>query len=147
MNAVGDFGHERFCKTNDVIFIVIFEKRRIGKAASVGGVIVGAVVVHGPVHELEITVGAISVEVEKIGQAHLPEAKFKAAFGEFLKQGVGSALGGDFLAAERNDLVPHQAGDVRRFAESGIAHDIKVEKAGGAEDFAQAMAAGFLDIA
>ena len=95
----------------------------------------------------KICVGAVGVEVEEIGQAHFAEAEFEAALGKFSKEGVGSAVGSDFLAAEGNDLVPHEARDVGSFAERGVADDVEVEEAGDAEGFAEAVAAGFLDVA
>jgi len=59
--------------------VVIFEHCREGKAAGVGGVIVCAAVVDGPVHELEIRVRAVGIEVKKIGQTHFAETNFEAA--------------------------------------------------------------------
>ena len=45
-----------------------------------------------------------------------------------------------------NDLVPHEAADVRRLAERGVSHHIEVREAREAERLADAMPAGFLDI-
>src|SRR5208337_833758 len=116
VNAVGNLGHQGFGETDNVIFVVIFEEGGESKSAGVGGVIVGAVVVHAPVHELEIGVGAVGVEVEEVGETHFPKAQFQAASGEFAKQRIGSAVGGDSLSAERNDLMPHEPGDIGRLA-------------------------------
>src|SRR6202012_3594760 len=107
-----------------------------------------AVVIDGPVNELEIAVCGVSIEVEKIGRAHFAEANLDAALGKFGKERVRTALiVRNASVADRNDLVPHQPRDIRRFAKSRIAHDVKIQKAGKTECFADAMAAGFLDIA
>ena len=147
VNAIGDFWHQRFGEADDVILIVIFHEHGEREAPGVGGVIVSAVVVDSPVHELQVCVGAVSVEVKEIGETHFAEAKFEAAFRKFAEEGVGSAIGSNFLVAERNDLVPHEARHVGSLAERGIADHVEVEESGDAESFAEPVAAGFLDIA
>ena len=147
MNAVSNLGHQRFGETDDVVFVVIFQKRREGEATRVGGVIVGAVIVHGPVHELKIAIGAVSVRVEEIDKTHFPEAQFQAAHGEFAEERGGSAVGTNFFAAERNDLVPHEPGDIGSLAERRVADDVEVEEARNAKRFAESMPPGFLDVA
>src|SRR5712692_5714222 len=147
MNAVGDFGHEGFGKAQGPVAVVVFGHGGEGEAASVGGVIVGAVVVHGPIHELEIGVGAVSNESGEIGGGEFSEAEFEAALREFAKNGEGRAVVGLHFFAEGDDLVEEEAGDVRGFAEQGIANDIEIREAGEAERFAEAVASGFLDVA
>src|SRR5579859_609386 len=43
--------------------------------------------------------------------------------------------------------MKHETGDIRRFAESGIADDFEIREAGDTERFTDAMAAGFLNVA
>jgi hypothetical protein len=49
------------------------------EAASVRGIVVGAVIVHRPIHELEISIRAKGVEVKEIGQAEFSEAELQPA--------------------------------------------------------------------
>jgi hypothetical protein len=48
------------------------------EAASVRGIVVGAVIVR-PIHELEISIRAKGVEVKEIGQAEFSEAELQPA--------------------------------------------------------------------
>src|SRR5215467_2493064 len=48
VDAVGHLRHKRLGKAEDPVAIVVFGENSYGVAASVGGVVVGAVVVDGP---------------------------------------------------------------------------------------------------
>ena len=56
MNAVGDFGHQRFRKAHVHAMVVIFDHRAEGESARVRRIVVRAVVVDRPIHELKIGV-------------------------------------------------------------------------------------------
>jgi len=57
---------------------LVLDDGAVGVAARVGGVVVGAVVVDGPVHELHVAVGAGGVDVEDVGRRHLADAQLEA---------------------------------------------------------------------
>ena len=121
-----------------------FDERRVGESARVGRVVVGSIVVHRPVHKLEIGIGAVGIQVEEIGKAEFSKPDFQPAFGQFAKQREWCSFNGDFLLPQRNDLMPHQARDVRRLAQLWIAHHVQVEESRHTQCFAEAMPAGFL---
>ena len=78
VDAVRHLGHQRFRESHGPMAVVVFHHRGIRVAARVRGVVVGAVVVERPIHELEITVRAVRVQIKKIHQAEFSEANFEA---------------------------------------------------------------------
>ncbi len=54
MDAIGDLGHQSFGEARGPVPVVVLEHGGEGEAAGVRGVVVGAVVIHRPVHELKI---------------------------------------------------------------------------------------------
>ena len=146
IDAVGDFRHEGFGETESPVAVFEVGGEADGVAASVGGVVVGAVVVGGPVEELEVSVGADGIDVEEIGHAELAEAEFETAARQFVEERKESALVLDFVFAEREDFVDHGAAEVGRLAQRGIADDVEIGVAGEAETCAERGAAGFFDV-
>ena len=51
----------------------------------------------------------------------------------------------DFLVAQRNDVVPHESSNIRRFAQIWIPHDIQIRYASQADSLANSVPAGFLN--
>ncbi len=86
VNAVRHLGHQRFRESHGPMPVVVFHHCGVGKTARIRGIVVGAVIVERPVHELEIAVRAVRVHVEKIHQAEFSEAKFQAPHRQFLEQ-------------------------------------------------------------
>ena len=89
------------------MLVVVLGHAAHGVAASVGGVVPGAVVVHGPVHELEVGVGADIVDVEEVGQGEFAEAELDAACGDLRGQREESWILGDGLA--RSARIPGES--------------------------------------
>jgi hypothetical protein len=147
IDAVGHLGHQRFRKPHGPVAVVVLHHRGIRVAARVRGVIVGAVVVERPIHELEIAVRAVRVQIEKIHQAEFSEANLEAPHRQLREERQRSSLGGCFLTAERNDLMPHQASRIGSLAEQRIAHHVQIRKARNAQRLPDPVPAGFLDIA
>src|SRR5579872_969117 len=83
IDAVGDLGHQGFGKTESPVAIFEIEYGTDCVTAGVGGVVPGAVIVDGPVEELEMRVGAGGIDVEKIRQAEFAESEFETAAGQF----------------------------------------------------------------
>src|SRR5262249_34715388 len=110
-------------------------------------IVKGTVVVHGPIRELKIAVGAVSVEVEEICRAHLAEADFDASLGKLREERKRRAVADDFFAAQRNDLGPHQASYVRGCADCGSSHYVDVSESGYTQGFADAVPSGGLHVA
>ena len=73
IDAVGDFGHERFDEAKAPVGVVVFDQPAEGVAAGVGGVVPCAVVVGSPVEELEVGIGADRVVSMKSGMLNLPK--------------------------------------------------------------------------
>src|SRR5208337_3292958 len=101
----------------NIVAVVIFEHGPVSEPSRIGGIVVRAIVIDGPVHELKIAVGSVGVQIEKVRHAEFAETYFEAAFRQFAKQGKRVALRYNFFAAKGNDLVPHQAGNIGSFAE------------------------------
>ena len=81
VDAVGDGGHQGERVAGGPVLVDVLGDGAVGVAAGVGGVVPGAVVVDGPVHELQVAVGADAVDVEEVGQAHLADVELEAALG------------------------------------------------------------------
>src|SRR5260370_1725371 len=147
VNAVGHFRHQRFRKSYRPAPLMIFEHRRKSESSRVRRVVVRAVVVHGPVHELETGVRTVGMFIEEIRPPELPKANFEPALGKRRKKRERRTGAVDFLAAKGNDLVPHESSDVRCFAQVRIPDDIQIVDARQTYSLTNAMAAGFLNVA
>ncbi len=93
IDSVGDFRHESFGEAESPVAVFEVGGEADGVAAGVGGVVPGAVVVGGPVDELEVSVGADGVDVEEIRHAEFAEAEFETAAREFVEEGEESCAG------------------------------------------------------
>lgn len=146
VDAVGYFRHQRFHKPHGPMAVVVLHHRGIREAARVRGVIVGAVVIERPIHELQIAVRPVRIHIKKIHQAEFSESNFDAPHRQPREERQWSSLGGCFLAAERNDLMPHQASYVRSLAERRIPDHVQICEARKTQRFSDPVSAGFLDI-
>ncbi len=142
VDAVGDGGHGGDGVTGGEVVVDVLGDEGVGVAAGVGGVVPCAVVVDGPVEELEVGVGAYGVEIEEVGDAHAADPELDATDGERGGEREGGALGFDVGAGEADDLVELVAGHVGDGAKRGVADDVEVGEAGEAEGFGDAAAAG-----
>ena len=134
VDAVGHGGHGEEAVAEAPAAVVVLGHAAHGVAASVGGVVPGAVVVHGPVHELEVAVGADVVDVEEVGQGHFADAELDAAHGDAGRQREEAWLLGDGLAGEADDLVNLDSGrDRARSRESGLRTTSRLAEAGQTE--------------
>ncbi len=86
IDAVGNDGHGKDAIAHGPDAIVVLGHAADGVSARVGGVIPGAVVVHGPVHELQMAVSAGAVNVEKVRQRELADTKLHAPYGHAGRQ-------------------------------------------------------------
>ena len=107
VGAVRHLGHQGLAEAKRPVAVVIFGDHADGVAAGVGGIVVGAVVVDGPVHELGMTVAATVVEVEEVSHSELARAQFQATDRQAGSQGERSALGSLPFRAERDNLSNH----------------------------------------
>src|SRR5207237_316937 len=62
--------------------LVVFKHRGEREPSRVCRIVIRAVVIYGPVHELEAGVCAVCIVVEKVRQAELSEPDFEPAFGK-----------------------------------------------------------------
>src|SRR5712692_9587579 len=147
VNAVGHFRHQRLRKSDSPAPLMIFEHRRKSESSRVRRVVVRAVVVHSPVHELETGVRTVGIVIEEIRHAELPKANFEPALGKRRKKRERRTGAVDFLVAKGNDLVPHESSDVRCFAQVRIPHDIQIGDARQTDSLTNAVAASFLNVA
>src|ERR1700676_1664418 len=58
VDAIGDFGHQRLGKAKTPIAVFVVDAEADGVTAGVGGVVVSAAIVDGPVGELQMETGA-----------------------------------------------------------------------------------------
>ena len=112
IDAVGYFRHQSFGKTHAPVSILIFNYQAVSIAARVGGVVVGAVVVDGPVRELEMAVAADRVDVEEVRHAELPRADFNVAYWQFCCERKWTTSGVCLFLTDRDDLMDHQTSHV-----------------------------------
>ncbi len=125
---------------------MVLEDGGVGVAAGVGGIVPGAVVVDGPVEELQVAVGADGVDVEVVGQAHLADVKLEAALGHLCGERERSPFGFDEFVGEANGLVNLDAREIGLGSEVGIADDIEIGETGEAKRLADAAAAGGFEV-
>src|SRR5258708_23610858 len=79
INAIRDFRHKHLAEADAPVAVLKFEDCAVGIAACVGGVVVSAVVVDGPVQELQMAVAADRIEVKEVCRAKLAGGKFQPA--------------------------------------------------------------------
>ena len=146
IDAVGDFRHEGFGETESPVAVFVVGGESHGVAARVGGVVPGAVVVGGPVEELEVRIGAHRIDVEEVGHAELAEAEFETAARQFVEEREPGALVLDFIFAEREDLMDHAPAEIGCLAQERVAHDIQIGVAGEAEALSESGATCFFNV-
>ena len=146
IDAVGDDGHGEESVAQAPDAVVVLGHAAQGVAAGVGGVVPGAVVVHGPVHELEVGVGAHIVDVEEIGQGHLAQAELDAPGGNLGGEREEIRILGADLIGKADDLVNLVTGGIRIDAEIGVADHVDVGLAGQPQRLAQAASQGGFEI-
>ena len=144
--AVGYGGHEREGVACGEVAIGVLGDEGVGVAAGVGGVVPCAVVIDGPVEELEVGIGADGVEIEEVGEAHAAGPELKSAFGEAGSEGERGSRRVDHPIREADDLVEFVAGEVGFGAEAGIADDVQIGESGEAEGFGDAASPGGFDV-
>ncbi len=111
--TVRNLRHQRFGKARGPRGIVVFHDDGVGVTPRVRGHIVGAIVVHRPVQELQIAVGTIGVRIEEIRQVHLACAQLQSPRGNRGSQIQFVPVGFHSLARQWNDLAQHQLRKVR----------------------------------
>ena len=140
-DAVGHGRHQHLAEARLDNRSLILDHQPVGVTARIRCVIPGAVVVDGPVHELQMAVGAGGVDVEEIGGRHLADAQLEAMARHVGERRDGAAIAVGFpVARQRNHLVYLQARHVGLARQRRIAHDVEVGEAGDAERRRQAAA-------
>ncbi len=142
VDTVGDGRHQGDGVAGRPDLVIVFGDGGVGVAAGVGRVVPCAVIVDGPVHELQVAVGADAVDVEIVRQTHLADVELEAALGHL--RGEGKRCSGTLneLVSEADGLVKLGAGHIRHWAQVGIANHVKIGEAGETERLAEAAAAG-----
>jgi len=107
IDSVCNFRHEPFRKTEAPVAVLVIRDQSHGVTARVGGIIPRAVVIHRPVHELKMSVGAHRILIEEIRQAELAKADFQPPPRQLIKQRQGTALVLDLVSAQCEHLVDH----------------------------------------
>ena len=88
-------------KAESPIAVFVIGGNADGVAARVGGIVIGAVVVDGPVGELKVGIRAHELTSKKSTMLNFAEADFKPAARQFLKKRESIALVFDFVLAQR----------------------------------------------
>ena len=146
VDAVGHNWHGEEAVAKAPCAVVILGHAAHGVAARVGRVVPGAVVVHGPVHELQMAVGADGVDVKEIRQRHLADPQLHAALGHASgrSERPGRLLRG--LGSQSDDLMNLIARNVWRRAKVWVAHHVQICEPGQSERLAQPAPARALEI-
>ena len=112
IDAIRDLGHQRLTKSRAPVAAVILGDSGKCVATRVGGVVVRAIVVDGPIHELQMTVAADAVDIKEVRDAHFPRTELDAPLGLFCPEREEIALRVNGFLAERNRLMQHQPSEV-----------------------------------
>ncbi len=142
VRTVRDFGHQRLAEAEGPVAVVIFSDYADGVAASVRGVVVSAVVVHRPIHELGVTVTATVVEIKEVRHPKLAGAQFQPPNRQTGGQAKRTALSLDHFRAEGNDLANHRPRQVGAGAEFRVADHVDIHESGQAQRVTQAATGG-----
>ena len=145
-DSIGDFGHQYHAKAHGEPMVVVLQDGAIGVPARVRGVVVRTIVVHSPIQELQMAVGTPGVCVKEIDEPELADAKLEAAGGKRGRQAKWSALGGNTVVAEGNDLAHHRACKIGNKTQLGVTHDVKIGEPRQSKGCAEAMTSGAFDI-
>ena len=86
VRTVSDLGHHGLGKAQRPATVIIFDDAAPGVTSRVGSVIVSTVVIHGPVHELEMAVAAHRIEVKEIRQTKLAHAQVQPPYWQSLSE-------------------------------------------------------------
>src|SRR5690349_8854372 len=81
INSIGHLGHERLGETKTPIMVFVVRRRANCVPTRIGGVVIGAIVVDGPVGELKMSIRAHRILVEEIHHAEFSEPDLQAAAG------------------------------------------------------------------
>ena len=117
-----------------------------GVSSRIGGKVIGAVLVDGPVQKLQMAVAAEGVVVEIICDGEFADSQFQTTGGQPGEGGQGPAVAVDGFVAEREDLVIDHAGEIGRVAQGRVPDGVKIGESRDPHRAAQAQAAGFLEI-
>ena len=146
IDAVGDRGHQGECVACGPHLIVVLRDGGVGITAGVGRIVPRAVVVHGPIHKLQVAVGADAVDVEIVRQTHLADVELEASFGHQGSEGERCPDTFNQLVREADGLVKLGAGHVRHRAQGGVADHVQIGETGETERLADAPARGSFEI-
>ena len=146
VGTVGHLGHEGLPEAEGPVAVVIFGNHADGVATGVGGVVIGAIVVDRPVHELGVTVATHAIQIEEISHTELSRAQFEATNRQGCRQGEGAALGFDRFSTQRDNLTNHGPREVWSGPERRVAHYVDVDKSCQSERVAHAAAIGRFNI-
>ena len=113
VNAVGNFRHHCFAEAYRKPMIVILQNCAVGVTACIRRVVIRSVVVHSPVQELQVAVGAVGIQVEEIDDVEFAHAELEPARGKRRREMKRVAFCFDTLVGERNDLPHHGASEIR----------------------------------
>src|SRR5579862_1201409 len=108
IDSVGDLGHQRFGEANGPPVIVVLKDHAVGVAARVRGVVVGAVVVDGPIEKLQVAIGAVGIHVEEIDHIGLSDAERDPARWKRSGEVQRVALCFNALPGEWDNLSQHE---------------------------------------
>src|SRR5262249_56166076 len=105
VNAIGDLWHQRFSESDTPVSILIIDEGPVGIPTGVGGIVVRAVVVDGPIHELKMAVTSGRVCIEEIADPQFSKIDFNPFLGFFLSKRYEIALRGNLLTAQTASLI------------------------------------------
>jgi hypothetical protein len=115
-------------------------------AAGVGGVVVRAVVIDGPVQKLEMAVAADRVYVEKVDRAELPGAQLEPSYRNIGEHREWPTFLRFVCCSERNDRLNHEASHVRPCSQCRVSNHVEIGEACQSERIADAPSTRALEV-
>ena len=128
VDSVGHRRHQRQRIPRRPVLVVILGDRAVGVAARVGRVVPRAVVVHRPVHELQMAVRANRVDIEKSPAASSCRRETPAAAPAPGRKRKRRPLDVHHLVGEADRLVHLHPRHIRHRPQVRIAHHIQIRK-------------------
>src|SRR5262249_20754545 len=85
INAICNFGHERFSKAKAPVTVFVVGREADSIAPGIGCVVETAIVIDCPIRELEVSVRSYGIQIKEVWDAELTEANLQATPGKFIE--------------------------------------------------------------
>ena len=128
VRPIRNLWHKGLGEARRPILVLILQHYARRVAARVRRIIPSAVVVHGPVHELQMAIAAHRVLIEVIRHREFADVHFQPAHWLFGLQGNRSAIDLHHLFTEPKRMADHRPPYIGKLAQRRIPHHIQVRR-------------------